>query len=348
MRKGAKNSQKLFSTLQAEINAVQALLLIWPLNRTTPVQNQNGILMRHFLVVEDLTPQEIECVFAISQDLETKYEAGIRDALFPGRVLALVFEKQSLRTRVSFQTAMAHLGGSGFFLGDDTGFASSRESIDDFSRVLSEYVDCIACRAKAHKTIEQLAASSSVPVINALSDFSHPCQALADLYTLRRYIGRLEELTFTFVGDGNNVARSLAIACALLGMRFILAAPKQYQFDESFKNRVASLAPSARVEQTEDPTAAVQDAVAVYTDVWASMGQEKEREARQTAFQPYQINSQLMAHCPNAIFMHCLPARRGEEVTDEVIDGKQSVVVTQAANRMHVQKGLLAWLLGHR
>ena len=348
MRKGAKNSQKLFSTLQAEINAVQALLLIWPLNRTTPVQNQNGILMRHFLVVEDLTPQEIECVFAISQDLETKYEAGIRDALFPGRVLALVFEKQSLRTRVSFQTAMTHLGGSGFFLGDDTGFASSRESIDDFSRVLSEYVDCIACRAKAHKTIEQLAASSSVPVINALSDFSHPCQALADLYTLRRYIGRLEELTFTFVGDGNNVARSLAIACALLGMRFILAAPKQYQFDESFKNRVASLAPSARVEQTEDPTAAVQDAVAVYTDVWASMGQEKEREARQTAFQPYQINSQLMAHCPNAIFMHCLPARRGEEVTDEVIDGKQSVVVTQAANRMHVQKGLLAWLLGHR
>ena len=348
MRKGAKNSQKLFSTLQAEINAVQGLLLIWPLNRTTPVQNQNGILMRHFLVVEDLTPQEIECVFAISQDLETKYEAGIRDALFPGRVLALVFEKQSLRTRVSFQTAMAHLGGSGFFLGDDTGFASSRESIDDFSRVLSEYVDCIACRAKAHKTIEQLAASSSVPVINALSDFSHPCQALADLYTLRRYIGRLEELTFTFVGDGNNVARSLAIACALLGMRFILAAPKQYQFDESFKNRVASLAPSARVEQTEDPTAAVQDAVAVYTDVWASMGQEKEREARQTAFQPYQINSQLMAHCPNAIFMHCLPARRGEEVTDEVIDGKQSVVVTQAANRMHVQKGLLAWLLGHR
>ena len=308
----------------------------------------NGISMRHFLVVEDLTPQEIEGVFAISQDLETKYAAGIRDALFPGRVLALVFEKQSLRTRVSFQTAMVHLGGSGLFLGDDTGFASSRESVGDFSRVLSEYVDCIACRAKSHATIEQLAASSSVPVINALSDFSHPCQALADLYTLRRHIGRLEELTFTFVGDGNNVARSLAIACALLGMRFILAAPKQYQFDESFKNRVASLAPNARVEQTEDPTAAVQDAVAVYTDVWASMGQEKEREARQTAFQPYQINSQLMAHCPNAIFMHCLPARRGEEVTDEVIDGKQSVVVTQAANRMHVQKGLLAWLLGHR
>ena len=304
--------------------------------------------MRNFLVVEDLTPQEIEGVFSISQDLETKYKAGVRDALFPGRVLALVFEKQSLRTRVSFQTAMVHLGGSSLFLGEDTGFATTRESIEDFSRVLSEYVDCIACRSKSHSTIEQLAEYSSVPVINALSDFSHPCQALADLYTLRRHVGRLDGLTFAFVGDGNNVARSLAVACSLLGMRFILAAPKQYHFDKSFKNRVASLVPDAQIEQTEDPVVAVQDAVAVYTDVWASMGQEKEREQRQTAFQPYQINSKLMENCPNSVFMHCLPARRGEEVTDEVIDGRQSVVVRQAANRMHVQKGLLAWLLGHR
>ena len=304
--------------------------------------------MRNFLVVEDLTPQEIEGVFSISQDLETKYKAGVRDALFPGRVLALVFEKQSLRTRVSFQTAMVHLGGSSLFLGEDTGFATTRESIEDFSRVLSEYVDCIACRSKSHSTIEQLAEYSSVPVINALSDFSHPCQALADLYTLRRHVGRLDGLTFAFVGDGNNVARSLAVACSLLGMRFILAAPKQYHFDKSFKNRVASLVPDAQIEQTEDPVVAVQDAVAVYTDVWASMGQEKEREKRQTAFQPYQINSKLMKNCPNSVFMHCLPARRGEEVTDEVIDGRQSVVVGQAANRMHVQKGLLAWLLGHR
>jgi ornithine carbamoyltransferase len=304
--------------------------------------------MRNFLVVEDLTPQEIEGVFSISQDLETKYKDGVRDALFPGRVLALVFEKQSLRTRVSFQTAMVHLGGSGLFLGEDTGFATTRESIEDFSRVLSEYVDCIACRSKSHSTIEQLAEHSSVPVINALSDFSHPCQALADLYTLRRHVGRLDGLTFAFVGDGNNVARSLAVACSLLGMRFILAAPKQYHFDNSFKNRVASLAPDAQIEQTEDPVAAVQDAVAVYTDVWASMGQEEEREKRQTAFRSYQINSKLMVNCPNSVFMHCLPAHRGEEVTDEVIDGRQSVVVTQAANRMHVQKGLLAWLLGHR
>ena len=237
--------------------------------------------MRNFLVVEDLTPQEIEGVFSISQDLETKYKAGVRDALFPGRVLALVFEKQSLRTRVSFQTAMVHLGGSSLFLGEDTGFATTRESIEDFSRVLSEYVDCIACRSKSHSTIEQLAEYSSVPVINALSDFSHPCQALADLYTLRRHVGRLDGLTFAFVGDGNNVARSLAVACSLLGMRFILAAPKQYHFDKSFKNRVASLVPDAQIEQTEDPVVAVQDAVAVYTDVWASMGAGK--RARETA-----------------------------------------------------------------
>lgn len=304
--------------------------------------------MRNFLVVEDLTPQEIEGVFSISQDLETKYKAGVRDALFPGRVLALVFEKQSLRTRVSFQTAMVHLGGSSLFLGEDTGFATTRESIEDFSRVLSEYVDCIACRSKSHSTIEQLAKFSSVPVVNALSDFSHPCQALADLYTLRRHVCRLDGLTFVFVGDGNNVARSLAVACCLLGMRFILAAPKNYQFDRSFKQRIMKLAPDAQIEQTENAVAAVKDATAVYTDVWASMGQEKERAIRQDAFSPFQVNSTLMSNCPNAVFMHCLPARRGEEVTDEIIDGSQSVVVTQAANRMHVQKGLLAWLLGHR
>ncbi|MBT7727848.1 MAG: ornithine carbamoyltransferase, partial [Planctomycetaceae bacterium] len=203
--------------------------------------------MRNFLVVEDLTPQEIEGVFSISQDLQTKYEAGVRDALFPGRVLALVFEKQSLRTRVSFQTAMVHLGGSSLFLGEDTGFATTRESVEDFSRVLSEYVDCIACRSKSHSTIEQLAEHSSVPVINALSDFSHPCQALADLYTLRRHVGRLDGLTFTFVGDGNNVARSLAVACSLLGMRFILAAPRNYQFDESFKQRIMTISPGALI-----------------------------------------------------------------------------------------------------
>ena len=303
--------------------------------------------IRHLIVPEDLTAAEIEAVFAISRDLQEKFAAGRRDALLPGRVLALVFEKQSLRTRVSFQAAMTHLGGSSLFLGADTGFASSRESIADFGRVLSEYVDAIVCRSKAHETIQRLAEVSSVPVINGLSDESHPCQALADIYTLRQEVGRVNGLTMAFVGDGNNVAKSLAVVCGLLGMKFVLAAPEKYQFDAAFRQHLKKILPAAEIKETTDPVAAVKSAAVVYTDVWTSMGQEAERQERLKAFAPSQVNAALMAHCPNALFMHCLPARRGEEVTDEVIDGERSVVVTQAANRMHVQKGLIAWLLGH-
>ena len=303
--------------------------------------------LRHLIVPEDLTAAEIEAVFAISRDLQEKFVAGRRDALLPGRVLALVFEKQSLRTRVSFQAAMTHLGGSSLFLGADTGFASSRESIADFGRVLSEYVDAIVCRSKAHETIVRLAEVSSVPVINGLSDEAHPCQALADVYTLRQEVGRVQGLTMAFIGDGNNVARSLAVVCSLLGMRFVLAAPEKYQFDASFRRHLQAILPEADISETTDPVAAVRGAAVVYTDVWTSMGQEAERQERLKAFAPYQVNAALMAHCPSGLFMHCLPARRGEEVTDEVIDGERSVVVTQAANRMHVQKGLIAWLLGH-
>ena len=303
--------------------------------------------LRHLIVPEDLTAAEIEAVFAISRDLQEKFVAGRRDALRPGRVLALVFEKQSLRTRVSFQAAMTHLGGSSLFLGADTGFASSRESIADFGRVLSEYVDAIVCRSKAHETIVRLAEVSSVPVINGLSDEAHPCQALADVYTLRQEVGRVQGLTMAFIGDGNNVARSLAVVCGLLGMRFVLAAPEKYQFHPSFRRHLQTILPEADISETTDPVAAVRGAAVVYTDVWTSMGQEAERQERLKAFAPYQVNAALMAHCPSGLFMHCLPAHRGEEVTDEVIDSERSVVVTQAANRMHVQKGLIAWLLGH-
>jgi len=304
--------------------------------------------MRHVIVPEDLTAAEIEAVFAVSRDLQAKYEAGRRDALLPGRVLALVFEKPSLRTRASFEAAMAHLGGSSLFLGEDSGFSSSRESIADFGRVLSEYVDGIVCRSKAHDTIVQLAAAASVPVINGLSDYCHPCQALADIYTLRERAGRVAGLTLAFVGDGNNMARSLAIVCGLLGMRFVLAAPKAYQFDDAFRAHAKKLLPAADISETTDPVAAVTGAAIVYTDVWTSMGQEKERAARLQALAPFQVNEALMRHAPEALFMHCLHARRGEEVTDGVIDGPQSVVVEEAANRMHVQKGLVAWLLGQQ
>ena len=302
--------------------------------------------MRHLIVPEDLTAHEIEAVFAISRDLEEKYDIGQRDALLPGRVLALVFEKPSLRTRASFEAAMVHLGGSSIFLGEDAGFSSSRESIADFGRVLSEYVDVIVCRSKAHASIEQLASAASVPVINGLSDYCHPCQALADIYTLRQHVGRVAGHTLAFIGDGNNMARSLAVLCGLLGMRFVLAAPRAYQFDAAFRQHLKSILPEADVEETTDPVAAVTGASVVYTDVWTSMGQEKERLKRLADLQPYQVNEALMKHCPDAFFMHCLPARRGEEVTDGVIDGPQSVVVEEAANRMHVQKGLLAWLRG--
>jgi len=301
--------------------------------------------MRHVIVPEDLSAADISAVFTLSQTLQTKYDAGVRESLLPGRVLGLVFEKPSLRTRVSFQAAMIHLGGASLFLGEDTGFASSRESIADFGRVLSEYVDAIVCRVKAHSTLQQLVAASSVPVINGLSDWCHPCQAMADIYTLQQRVGTVTGRKLVFVGDGNNVARSLAVLCGLLGMRFVLAAPHAYQFDSEFSAHLKKLLPDADILATNDPVAAVEDAAVVYTDVWTSMGQEKERAQRLQAFRPFQVNEALMAHCPQAIFMHCLPARRGEEVTDGVIDGPQSVVVQEAANRMHVQKGLLAWLL---
>ncbi|MEI6164775.1 MAG: ornithine carbamoyltransferase [Planctomycetota bacterium] len=304
--------------------------------------------MRHILVPEDLSPADIDAVFAVSRDLKTKYEKGIREPLLPGRVMALVFEKPSLRTRVSFEAAMAHLGGSSLFLGEDTGFGSSRESMADFGRVLSQYVDVIVCRTKSHATIEKMAAASSVPVINGLTDFCHPCQALADLYTLKEHVGRMNGLKLAFVGDGNNVARSLAVLCGMLDISFALAAPQEFQFSPQFRKHLSEVVPELDLMETTDPKKAVESAAVVYTDVWTSMGQESDRLRRKKELEPYRVDETLMRHAPSSIFMHCLPARRGEEVTDGVIDGPQSVVVQQAANRMHVQKGLLAWLLGQK
>lgn len=301
--------------------------------------------MRHLLEVKDLTPAQIERIFSLTQDLKAKFDAGIREALLPGRVMALLFEKPSLRTRVSFQAAMAHLGGNSLFLGSDVGWGS-RESIADFVRVLSQYVDVIAVRARRHQTALDMAQYSACPVINGLTDQSHPCQALADLYTLKELTGSLEGHTLAYVGDGNNVARSLAMACGKLGMRFAIASPPGYELDAEYRKTLKRETPGFELLVTHDPAEAVKKATAIYTDVWASMGQEAEAVARRQVFAPYQVTSELMAKAPrDAYFMHCLPAHRGEEVTDEVIDGGQSIVVQQAANRMHVQKGILAWLL---
>jgi len=302
--------------------------------------------MRHLLGMTDLSPAEIERIFSITNDLKTKHQRGLRESLLPGRVMALLFEKPSLRTRVSFEAAMAHLGGSAVFLGEDVGFGS-RESLADFGRVLSEYVDVIVVRAKKHQTVAELAQYASCSVINGLTDYAHPCQAMADLYTVRELVGKLEGHTLAWVGDGNNVARSLAVGCGKMGMRLVMATPEGYRFDEEFLSALRREVPRLELVVTDDPVEAVRDAVVVYTDVWASMGQETEMEQRRRDFAPYQVNAELMSHVQKgALFMHCLPARRGEEVTDDVIDGPHSVVLRQAANRMHVQKGILAWLLG--
>ena len=303
-------------------------------------------MVRHLIMLADLTSAEIERIFSITEDLKTKFEKGLREPLLPGRVMALVFEKPSLRTRVSFEAGMCHLGGSSLFLGSEAGFGR-RESIADFARVLGEFVDVVVVRAYRHQTAVELAKHCDCTVINGLTDFSHPCQALADLYTMQELLGNLKGQTLAWVGDANNVARSLAIGCQRVGMRMVMATPKKYQFDEASLAWIKQHAPKVDLTVTTDPVEAVQGAAAVYTDVWASMGQENERDERREFFAPYQINAELMAHAQKgALFMHCLPAHRGDEVTDEVIDGPQSVVVQQAANRMHAQKGILAWLLG--
>jgi ornithine carbamoyltransferase len=303
-------------------------------------------MTRHILTLCDLTSAEIERVFSISEDLKAKFLKGLREPLLPGRVMAMLFEKPSLRTRVSFEAGMNHLGGSALFLGDDVGFGH-RESTADFGRVLSQYVDVIVVRAKRHKTAADLAEYCTCSVINGLTDYAHPCQAMADLFTVRELVGPLKGHTLAWIGDGNNVARSLAVGCGKRGMRFVMAAPKPYQFNGEFLEVLRREVPQLEMTVTTDPREAVREATAVYTDVWASMGQEDEQEKRRRDFAAYQVNAELMSHAQkDAVFMHCLPARRGEEVTDEVIDGPQSVVIPQAANRMHVQKGILAWLLG--
>jgi len=302
--------------------------------------------MRHLITLCDVSAAEVARIFSITEDLKTKFTQGLREPLLPGRTLALLFEKQSLRTRVSFETGMTHLGGSSIMLGEDVGFGK-RESIADFTRVLSEMVDVIVVRAKDHATVEEIGRHAHCSVINGLTDESHPCQALADLYTLREHHEKLAGLKLAWVGDGNNVARSLVRACSRTGVRLAVATPYGYELADDFVLDARSQFPNLDLLVTHDPVEAVRGAAAVYTDVWASMGQESERAKRRSDFAAFQVNGDLMREAPgDAVFMHCLPARRGEEVTDEVIDGPQSVVVAQAANRMHVQKGILVWLLG--
>ncbi len=304
--------------------------------------------MRHVISLFDLTNDELRRILEIAELLKGDLVGSKKMAPLRGSNLALIFEKQSLRTRVSFEAGMTQLGGGCLFLGQEAGWGV-RESMKDFSEVLSEYVDVIACRSYSHQTVEELAKYCTVPVINALTDFCHPCQALADVHTIAEHVGGLQRLAgqqVAYIGDANNIARSLAIACGKLGMKLTIASPEKYQFDKSSLDSISDGCDGFTVQQTTDARAAVENAVAIYTDVWTSMGQEKEQKQREQDFAEYQVDEQLLnVAAKDSIFLHCLPARRGQEVTDAVIDGRQSRVVTQAGNRMHAQKGLLMWLL---
>ena len=302
--------------------------------------------MKHLTSLFELTAEEVAEILELATDLKTQFKAGYRASRLQNRVLAQVFEKPSLRTRNSFEAAMIQLGGDGIFLTTAEAGLNGRESLADVARVLSSYSDVITLRTFSQQLIVDFASHAACPVINALSDERHPCQALTDLLTISEALGGLKDRTLAFVGDGNNVAASLAIASAQTGLNYVLAAPPNYELPAEFVADVRSRYPNASISQTTNPAEAVQNADVIYTDVWASMGQESESARRQNDFAGFCVDSELMAKAPSGCrFMHDLPAKRGLEVTDEVIDGPASIVFQQAENRMHLAKGLIAWLL---
>ncbi|MCR4407850.1 MAG: ornithine carbamoyltransferase [Anaerolineae bacterium] len=306
-------------------------------------------LMRHFLTIADLSPDEVWSLLDQARALkDERRKTGENKPLLKGKTLGMIFLKPSLRTRVSFDMAMIHLGGQALYLSPNEIQLGKRESTADVARVLSRYVDAIMARVFAHRDVEELATYSRVPVINGLSDFTHPCQGMADLLTIYEHYNRLTGLKLAYVGDGNNVANSLLFGAAKTGMHIAVASPPGYEP----KPAVVHLARKFTAESgseiiiTNDPRQAVADADVIYTDVWTSMGQEEETEQRLKIFPPYQVNSALVAQAkPEVIVMHCLPAHRGQEITDEVADGPHSVIFEQAENRMHAQKAILVSLL---
>ena len=303
--------------------------------------------MKNLISLFDLTPQDAADILQIAADFKRELAAGKRQAPLAGHVLTQVFEKPSLRTRLSFEAAMMQLGGSSIFLSPQDAGLNGRESNADVARVIGGYSDVIVLRTFAQSLIEEFAQHAGCAVINGLSDDAHPCQALTDLLTMQEAFGALKGHKLAYIGDGNNVAASLAIACAMFEVPFAIGAPKGYELKPDVVAEVLKKYPKAQIEQHNDPQAAVKDADVVYTDVWASMGQESEKDQRAKVFAPYQVNAALMGAAKRgAKFLHCLPARRGLEVTDEVIDGPDSLAFPQAENRMHLAKGLLVWLLG--
>lgn len=302
--------------------------------------------MKHFLNLIDLSADEVKGLLAEAVRLKAAQARRIPTRTLAGRVVGLIFEKPSLRTRVSFESGVAQLGGTSLYLpGNEVGLGW-RETHADFARTISGYLDVLVLRVYRHDTLDAIAKHSSIPVINALSDWSHPCQALADLLTIQELFGSVEGRTVAFIGDGNNVARSLAVGCGRLGARFVLGCPQGYGFDPKFRADYAARVSKDFPREVNDAAAAVKGADVIYTDVWTSMGQEAEREERLKRFESFQVNGKLLElAAPGCRVLHCLPAHRGEEITDDVMDGPAAAVFQQAENRLHTQKAVLEWLL---
>ncbi|MDS0475966.1 ornithine carbamoyltransferase [Natrinema sp. 1APR25-10V2] len=298
---------------------------------------------RHFLDVDDLSETELFAVLDRADEYKRAVEAGEDHADLSGQTLGMLFQKASTRTRVSFETGMTQLGGHAIFLGEDDIQLGRGEPLKDTSRALSRYVDAVMARVFKHENVEVLAEYSSVPIVNGLTDDAHPCQTLADLQTIREHEDGFDGVSAAWIGDGNNVAQSFALGCALTDVDLTIATPEGYEVDEAVLERARDLGGDPTT--TTDPVDAVTDADVIYTDVWISMGQEDERDVRMNDFEGFQVCSDLLEHAPEASVMHCLPAHRGEEVTDAVIEGDRSIVFDQAENRLHAQKALLSWLL---
>jgi len=307
-------------------------------------------MKKDFLSIMDINEEEAIKIISLAREMKEEFKVSRRRRKdLEGKTLALLFMKPSTRTRVSFEVAMYQLGGNSLYLGYNELQLSRGETIADTARVLSRYVDAIAARVFSHEELVELAKHSSIPVINALSDLEHPCQAISDMFTIMEVKGKIEGLKLAYVGDGNNVANSLMLAGSMLGMDVVVCTPRGYEPNSKLLAYAKEMAKQKgrKLEISHNTYEAVENADIIYTDVWVSMGFEKESEERKRIFSQFQVNSKLLEKAKeNVIFMHCLPAHRGEEVTDEVIDGPNSVVFQQAENRLHVQKALLKLLIG--
>jgi ornithine carbamoyltransferase len=296
-------------------------------------------MVRHLLDIDDLTPAELETVLDRAADIKAAHENGQSQPRLEDQTLGMIFEKPSTRTRVSFETGMTQLGGHAIFLGPDDIHLGHGEPIKDTARAVSRYVDVIMARLFDHEDAEELAEYATVPFVNGLTDDAHPCQTLADLLTVREHFGGFDEVAVAWVGDGNNVAQSFVIGAAMVGLDLTVATPEGYGIDDDVLERAAEL--GSAPETTTDPESTVEGADVVYTDVFVSMGEEDEREQKLAAFDGFQVTTDLVG---DRDLMHCLPAHRGEEVTDDVIESDNAIVWDQAENRLHAQKGLLVWL----